>query len=194
MSALAKLAPSRMTVAEFIAWPGDGSPARYELVDGELRAMAPASVTHGIIQANLARLLGNHLAGTPCHVVIAPGIIPRLRAAFNFRIPDLAVNCVPDKAAEHALPDPVLVVEILSPSNESETRENVWAYASIPTVREILLLRSTDVAAELLRRQEDESWPEHPEAIGAEGAVNLASIDFTALLASFYAGTYLTRS
>src|SRR5579863_7719253 len=95
MTALQKLGPSRMTVAEFIAWPGDGTDTRYELVDGEPRAMAPASVTHGIIQANFARLLGNHLVGTPCHLVIAPGIIPRVRAGFNFRIPDLAVNCIP---------------------------------------------------------------------------------------------------
>jgi Uma2 family endonuclease len=114
-----------MTVAEFIAWGGDGSGASFELVDGEPRAMAPASVTHGLIQANLARLLGNHLVGTRCHVVVAPGIIPRVRAGFNFRIPYLAVNCLADEAAQNALPDPILIIEILSPSNESETRENV---------------------------------------------------------------------
>jgi Uma2 family endonuclease len=73
-----------MSVAEFVAWPGDGSGAKFELVDGEPRAMAPASVTHGLIQANLARLLGNHLADTRCHVVVAPGVIPRVRAGFNF--------------------------------------------------------------------------------------------------------------
>ena len=41
-------APHHMTVDEFIGWAGDG---RWELVDGEPRAMAPASATHGIIQA-----------------------------------------------------------------------------------------------------------------------------------------------
>ena len=73
-----------------------------------------------------------------------------------------------DQPAEHALPDPVLVVEILSPSNETETRENVWAYASIPSVQEILLLRSTEIAAELLRRQADGNWPEQALAIGSD--------------------------
>jgi hypothetical protein len=42
--------------------------------------MAPASTTHGRVQATLARLLGNHLLGTGCDVVIAPGVIPRVRA------------------------------------------------------------------------------------------------------------------
>ena len=66
MTALPKLAPSRMTVAEFLDWPGDRSGRKFELADGESRAMAPASATHGRIQATVARLLGNHLAGTGC--------------------------------------------------------------------------------------------------------------------------------
>ena len=41
-----------MSVAEFIAWHGDGSGAKFELVDGEPRAMAPASVTHGLIRTH----------------------------------------------------------------------------------------------------------------------------------------------
>jgi hypothetical protein len=47
---------------------------------------------------------------------------------------------------------------LLSPSNESETRENVWGYTTIPSVREILLIRSTRVAAELIRHGADGSW------------------------------------
>jgi Uma2 family endonuclease len=189
LSAIPKLAISRMSVAEFVAWPGDGSGAKFELVDGEPRAMAPASVMHGLIQANLARLLGTHLADTRCHVVVAPGVIPRVRAAFNFRIPDLAVNCAAD--AQDALPDPILIVEILSAGNEAETRENVWAYATIPSVSEILLVRSTEIGAELLRRQADGTWPAEPQLLTATDEIALASLDFSGPLAAFYRDTYL---
>src|SRR5215207_9669637 len=191
MLALAKLAPSRMTVAEFLDWPGDGSGYRFELVDDEPRAQDPASVTHGIIQATIGRLLGNHLVGTRCKVVMAPGIVPRVRASMNFRIPDIAVNCLPDERGQRALPDPILIIEILSPSNERETRENVWAYATIPSLREILLVRSTEIAAELLRRQDDGAWPEQPEAIGPTGELILSSVDYRAPLAAFYEDTHL---
>jgi Uma2 family endonuclease len=193
MPALAKLAPSRMTVAEFLDWPGDGSGRRFELVEGEPRAQDPASVTHGIIQATVGRILGNHVAGTRCKVVVAPGIIPRVRAAMNFRVPDLAVNCVPDERGQRALPEPILIVEILSPSNEAETRENVWAYATIPSLREILLVRSTDIAAELLRREADGSWPEQPELIADDGSLALASVDLRLPLADLYQDTHLQR-
>ncbi len=48
-----------MTVADFIDWPGDGNCTRYELVDGDLRALAPASDTHNTIVGNLVGLIRN---------------------------------------------------------------------------------------------------------------------------------------
>ncbi|MBV8504209.1 MAG: Uma2 family endonuclease [Alphaproteobacteria bacterium] len=194
MTALPKLVPSRMTVEEFLDWPGDGSGKRFELVDGEPRAMAPASGTHGRIQATLARLLGNHLVGSGCAAVIEPGIVPRVLAAANMRVPDVVVTCEADDAGVHALAEPILIVEVLSPSNEGETRENVWAYTTIPTVREILLIRSTHVAAELIRRQPDGSWPATSISIGEDEWLPLESIDFGCALAAVYEGTRFSRS
>jgi Uma2 family endonuclease len=43
--------------------------------------------------------------------------------------------------------DPVLVIEIPSPSNEVETWANIWAYTTIPTVTEILIVSSTKIEA-----------------------------------------------
>jgi len=165
-----------------------------ELVDGEPRAMAPVSVPHGIIQATLARLLGAHLSGTRCYVVVEPGVIPRVGSGTNMRVPDLAVSCEVPDGGQRALTEPTLVVEILSPSNESETRENVWAYTTIPTVQEILLIRSTRIAAELLRRDADGSWPSNPQPIEADGPLFLESLDFSCPLAAIYENTHLARA
>lgn len=103
MAALPKLAPSRMTIEEFLDWPGDGSRKKFELVDGEPRAMAPASVSHGIIQANLAGILRSHLIGSRCCVVVESGIIPRARSDANMRVPDLAVSCEVSNLGQRAL-------------------------------------------------------------------------------------------
>ena len=186
MIALAKL-PIRMTVQEFLNWePGDH--LRYELVDGIPRAMAPASPAHGLLQGELARLLGNHLRsrGMDCDVIVEPGIVPKLLSAHNVRVPDLAVTCSPLAANRSVLPDPVLIVEILSPSNQAETWTNVWAYTTIPSVQEILILRSDRVAAELLRRSADQAWPEQTIAI-SEGLLVLESLGFRVPLAELYA-------
>ncbi len=185
-----------MTVADFLDWPGDGEGGRYQLIEGEPRAMAPgATDTHGTIQSNLIIAVGRHLgdANSPCRVVTEPAIIPRVRAGFNLRVPDLGVTCAPNLAGQIAVPDPVLLIEVLSPGNASDTRANVWAYATIPTVREILLVHSTQVGAELLRRGEDGAWPERATVIGAADMLRLESIGFTAPLIELYARTHLAE-
>jgi len=195
MVALAKHPPARMTVAEFIDWDtGDTSGAGWQLIDGEPVAMAPASQPHGALVIELARLLANHLLdkGSPCRVVGEPGIVPHVRAAQNFRIPDLGVTCSPDLTGI-MVPDPVLLIEIMSPSNEAETWANVWAYTTIPSVREILIVHSTRVEAELLRRREDGNWPETPEVIGPSGTLELASVGFSSPLAALYRTTALAE-
>ncbi len=187
MSALPKFTLSRMTVAEFVDWPGDGTGRKHQLIDGEPQAMAPASTTHGRIQATLTRLLGNHLVGTGCRVVIEPGVAPRVRAEANMRVPDLAVTCAPDDPASYALIEPVVLIEILSPSNEAETRANLWAYTTIPSVREILLVRSTHIAAELIRREAEGNWPVNSQSIGEQDRLLLDSIGFGCPLAEVFA-------
>jgi Uma2 family endonuclease len=185
--------PMSMTVAEFLEWDS-GDEFRWRLVDGEPQAMAPAKRTRGAIQNELGRLIANHLErrGSTCSVVTAPGIIPNVLAKYNFRIPDLAVSCSLYETEESAVSDPVLIVEILSPSNQAATRSNVWTYTTIPSVQEILVLKTVAIGAELLRRLPDGSWPAEP-AIVTAGELALDSIGFRVELAALYRTTRLAR-
>jgi Uma2 family endonuclease len=188
--------PETMTVADFLDWSGDGTGRKFQLVDGELRAMSPASVTHGRIQSKLDRLIGNWLAerGSTCEVVTEPAVATRVRANINLRVPDLGITCTPDAAGQQTLPDPILLIEILSPGNASDTWDNVWSYTTIPSVREIVVVHSTRVFAELLRRGADGNWPAEPEEIGPDGALRLESIAFACPLPDVYAQTHLARA
>jgi Uma2 family endonuclease len=178
-----------MTVAEFLDWDsGDRTGALWQLRDGEPEMMAPASDPHGMIQGELGSLIRNHhLAdrNSPCRVGVTPGVVPRVRSTRNLLVPDLGVTCAPPAGGPTML-DPVVLIEILSPSNARETRANVWAYTSIPSVAEIVLIRSTSIAAEVLRRQSDASWPGEPEYIDAEGELVLESIGFRIKLRAAY--------
>jgi Uma2 family endonuclease len=185
--------PRTMTVAEFLGWPGDGSGRTFQLVDGELRAMSPGSATHGTIQMTLGGLIRNALVGVGgrCRVVAEPGITTRIRASANLRVPDLGVTCTADAPGQHALPDPIVLIEVLSPGNKTDTWDNVWAYTTIPSVREIVIVHSTRVLAELLLRGTDGHWPAEPEQIGPDGTLHLDSIDFACRLPEVYAQTHL---
>lgn len=193
MAALAKL-PEHMSVHDFLSWvPSDGR--MWQLVDGEPQAMMPPNRTHGTLQGELGRLIGNHLQdkASPCSLVVTPGVLPNVQAAHNMRVPDLAVTCSEYDAEETGLTDPMLIVEILSPSNKKETRTNVWAYTTIPSVQEILVLWTTTVGADLLRRGPDGSWPREPDII-TEGDLVLESIGFRTPLPDLYRSTRLRRS
>jgi Uma2 family endonuclease len=185
--------PEQMTVADFLAWPGDGSGRRYQLVDGNVRAISIGTTTRGLIQATLAYLLANHLdaEGSPRHAIIRPCIAPRVRASLNVRCPALGVTAAPDEPGQYILSDPIVLIEILSSDDARDTWENVWSYTTIPSVREILVVHSTQRFAELLRRDADGNWPAEPEEIGPDSTLRLDSIAFACPLPAIYAQTHL---
>jgi Uma2 family endonuclease len=186
--ALARI-PDFMTVDEFLNWD---SPEGYlwQLVDGEPVAMAPPVPLHGAIQGEIAGRIWTHLnaSGGSCRLVITPGVIPRFQSDRNFMVPDLAVTCSSSDMTGKALHEPLLLIEILSPSNHAETWRNVWAYLTIPSLREILVVRTASMGVELLRRGDDDAWPRGPLSI-AEGEFTLASIGLTVSVAALYRGT-----
>jgi Uma2 family endonuclease len=142
-----------MSVDAFLNWvPQDGR--KWQLIDGEPRARSPARLVHNHLQNKLGGMIENHLraTGRNCDVFANPGIIPATMSAVNMRIPDLAVSCTPYDLRQVAMTDPVAIIEILSPNNRMETWSNVWAYTSIPTVQDILVLRADTIGGDLLRR------------------------------------------
>jgi Uma2 family endonuclease len=194
MSAALKLDPL-MTVDEFYAIPSDPTGRRWELVDGVPRAQESASDAHGTITANLTGLLQNHLrANRPdCRIVINPGIAPRMLANWNHRIPELGVTCQPKVAGARRMPDPLLLIEALSPSNASDIRGNVTLYTSVPTPIEILVVDSNRVDVFILRRVANGTWPKLPERIAAE-SVEWTSIELTVPIAEIYRDTHLAMA
>lgn len=188
MSAAARV-PVRLSVRDFLQWEsGDG--LHYELVDGEPLAMAPAGTIHAFLQNELGRLIGNYLREhrPACEILANPGVVPRLLSAYNVRVPDLGVTCRPLVPGHATLSDPVLLIEILSPSNQASTWSDVRAYTSIPSVQEIVVLDSTRVAADVLRRLPAGEWPDQPDELRS-GDLLLSSIGFSVNLATLYGPT-----
>jgi Uma2 family endonuclease len=187
--------PATMTVEEFQHWrpPADLRDRRWQLLDGEPRCIAPASEDHGAIRREAAFLLNRNLSASYAswRVVTSPSVIPHVRADFNERVPDFGVTRAP-AAGKKVISDPVFLIEILSPSSENDTWANVFAYATIPSVQEMLVLDSTAIAAELVTRRSDGYWPKSPLLLGPEDQVRLSSLGFEAPLRAFYVGTILS--
>lgn len=184
--------PLTMTAEEFLAWDGGGHVGKLELVEGEVRAMSPASGTHGLIQANMTILIGNHLRAKklPCRVATEAPVQPQLHANGNVRARDIAVSCS-KKQVGKTFPGPLLIIEILSPSNRKVTWESIHTMASISTLKEIAVVDSEKIHVEAYRRGEDGSWPKTGEVSLSGGMVRLDYIGADLPVSEIYGGTHL---
>lgn len=183
---MAELAVRRMTVAEFLRWE-DGTDIRWELVDGVPVAMAPPAVAHGILAARLTSRIEAALRPRwPCFVQSEAGIAPSERDDTCY-VADLAVSCAPIERGQHLMADPVLIVEVLSPSTIAVDRqEKIPEYRRMPSVNEIVAIDSERVFAEVMRR-EGERWI--TEIVrGRNATLSLTSIGLTVAMADLYDG------
>jgi Uma2 family endonuclease len=140
----------RMTVAAFLDWASrrpEGE--RWELVEGEpvpvrgptpAHAMAAETVTHARIKRRIDHALGEALAkgGHDCEVFVSGPKVPiDTNTAFE---PDVVVSCaeVPEGLL---VPEPLIVVEVLSPSTrDKDFTIKLAGYAALPSVAHYLLI------------------------------------------------------
>ena len=144
-----------MSLDEFLAWEA-GETTKHEFVDGHVFAMAGASRAHGTIALNLAALVRPAIRKTGCQAYLADmKVIPPGQR--SVRYPDLVLTCDSrDLDDEHITRFPKLIVEVLSRSTAAVDRgEKFEEYRRIPTLEEYVIIDSTQVLVEILRRGDD---------------------------------------
>jgi Uma2 family endonuclease len=103
--------------------------------------MAGAGEGHVTVALNVAMTLRSHLAGTPCRTFITDMKL-RVEAANAFFYPDVMVTCSPQDATDPLVKrEPVLLVEVLSPSTGACDRGDKFAAnRRLAALREYLLV------------------------------------------------------
>lgn len=139
------LTKPRMTVDEFLVWAA-GRPGRYELYKGEIFSMSPETVGH--LEAKVAVYDALRAAirarGLSCYV-LPDGATVRMDDATAYE-PDALVYCgqrLPPSAIE--VPNPVVIVEVLSPSTQRiDTTLKLAGYFRVPSVMHYLIIDPTE--------------------------------------------------
>lgn len=153
---------------------------KHQWIDGEVFAMTGGSPEHARLQAAVAGVLRNLLEGRPC-VVYGADLRIRSRETNIATYADVSVVCgdlQTDPEDPHAVVNPVLVVEVLSPSTEAYDRGQKAAhYRRIPSVQEYVLVAQDAPRIEVFRRVDGNRW-EFEDARTGE-SLRLASIDCT---------------
>lgn len=157
------------------------SDIRRELVQGQPYAMVGSSSIHNQIAGSVFATLRAHLRGGPCRAYVAD---MKVRVGDDFYYPDVVVSCTPATGPFYFLVDPVLIVEVLSPSTERQDRlEKRLAYQRLSSLQEYVLIAQDKIQAEVHRRLED-GW--ELERLAERDVLRLESVDLTVPMTEIY--------
>ncbi len=133
------------------------SPSKHEYVYGEVYAMAGTSDNHNRIVNEIVARLVFHLRDSKCEpfsgdikVRVSPDV---------YYYPDVLVSCEETIEDSHFRNEPILIVEVISPSTEYiDRREKLLFYQQMPSLQEYVIIEQKKIAVEIHRRQSNGSW------------------------------------
>ena len=177
--------PSILTEERYLQLEREAE-TRSEFHDGQMFAMAGGSLNHSLLASTMCALLyrqlpqGCRIFNTDMRIKVAKGGL--------YTYADCGVVCGdPQLAGKDNLLNPVLIVEVLSPSTEAYDRGAKFeAYRTIESFREYLLIHQDRRHAEYYSKQHDGSWLLR-EYSGTQAVISIASLSAVISLGELYA-------
>jgi Uma2 family endonuclease len=132
----------RLTVDEFLAWAVRQTEGKYELIDGVVIMQQAQRWGHSKVKFEVALALRDTIerAGVACYVA-SDGPTVRISRHKAF-VPDALVARLPEPELDSLeIADPVIVVEVLSPSTERiDATTKLDGYFKVPSVQHYLIV------------------------------------------------------
>ncbi|MCY7377403.1 MAG: Uma2 family endonuclease [Pyrinomonadaceae bacterium] len=133
---------------------------RSQFYDGEIFSMAGASRRHNVVAGNLYANLHFQLRNRPCEIYqndMRVKVSPNL-----YTYPDIVIVCgEPQIEKKHGetLLNPLVIIEVLSPSTEKFDRgEKARLYRLMPSLEEYVLISQDAMHVEHFVRQKNGGW------------------------------------
>lgn len=186
MTALPK---KKFTLEEYLELDYNAE-GRFEYFDGEIVEMSGGSPEHSLLGNRIGRLLGNQLDEKGC-LVYSSGVKIKVPTLPPYRYADVSALCgqpvYEDLGKQRLLVNPVLIVEILSPSTEKYDRDIKFkAYKSIESLREYLLISQEEKFVVLYSKYNEKFWIQS-EYVSGE-TLKLESVDCELSVDEIYQG------
>ncbi len=156
MSAVAR-SQWHLSVDEYLA-AEEHSEVRHEYVNGEVYALAGASLRHGQIVGNIHATVWNGLRGRSCKTVTNDMKVQVSSSVIYY--PAVVVTCDPDDLGPLVIRHPVFIAEVLSPSTAStDRREKAMLYLRMPSLLCYMIVYQDAKCVELhWRPDSDSEW------------------------------------
>ena len=168
-------------VDDFLAFEAE-EPERYEFVDGIVRLMTGGSAAHSRIKGNVAVALDEALRKSAARPYLSDLKVVTESAVMY---PDVLVARRPLAPDDDRLPDPTVVVEVLSPASETFDRIYKWReYQRIARLRHYVLIEQKERRIEFFSRTAA-GW-ELATVEPPDDAITLDTIDAALSLGEIY--------
>ncbi|OED45046.1 hypothetical protein AB833_00285 [Chromatiales bacterium (ex Bugula neritina AB1)] len=156
---------------------------RSEYIDGQVYAMAGASERHNTIASSLSAHIEMALKDG-CRVWQSDMKIIGKHQGKNFAYyPDITAACGENTGDQHSRTNPILIIEVLSPSTERIDRtEKMANYTSIDSLMEYVLVSQSTPFLTIYRRRNN--WRAEP--FYAQDDFTLESVELTMKVEQVY--------
>ena len=170
------------------------SHSKSEYVDGWIRAMIGASVRHNRVAVNCLIALGNLLQGKPCQLFHSDMKLRIDRGqSKRYYYPDVQVVCRSNEPTSVYQDQPVLIIEVLSPSTRNyDLNEKLEAYLQIPSLECYIVLEQHQPIATVFRKTNDGFSRQLVQ--GTESNIDLPFFNGSLSLADIYEGVEFTET
>ena len=157
------------------------SEVKHEYIDGQIYAMAGASVSHRKISGNIFRKIGNHLEDKSCTPYMSDA---RVGTKNDYYYPDVVVDCNPDENPDSLYAEkPVLIVEVFSKNTKHlDKGRKLLEYINMPSVKEYIMIEQNSASIDVLRKSE--GWILRNYILGEE--IYFESINLTLSVEEIY--------
>ena len=149
-----------MTSEEYLAFER-ASQTRHELINGVVYAMAGGSERHASIISNLSLSIGASVRPKGCRHYTSDMRV-KVDESGAYTYPDFVLVCgkpVLEDSRGDSLLNPILIVEVLSPSTAAYDRGAKFAhYRLIESLRTYLVVEQESVFVDRYDRREDGVW------------------------------------
>lgn len=158
MSTIAK--PPHYSIAEYLARE-EQAPTKSEYYNGEIFAMAGATVRHNLISGNVFAYLHALLRNQDCRPY-GSDLRIKVEQLGLFTYADTVVVCGEVQPADddpHCTTNPRVIIEVLSRSTEAYDRGKKFRfYQQIATLQEYILIAQDEPVIERFTRAENDKW------------------------------------
>ncbi len=159
-----------------------------EYFRGEIFAMSGATLRHAQVVTNLVSDIHGQLRKSSCRVY-SSDVRVKVAPTGLYTYPDVVIVCGKaemEKKQQNTLLNPVVILEVLSPSTEAYDRgEKFEHYRALESLTDYLLVAQNKAKIEHFHRQDDGQWA-LSESRGIDDTIDIASIECKLALSDVY--------